>query len=62
MNDPIKKRCTRYNENSESPEKRCVPVPDEVVSQIHTHKQNNQNDAINGFDTTFTTPKKSTGK
>ena len=58
-NDLFRKKCTRYNGNSSLPDKkRCLPVIDEEDSQIHTHKQNNQNEVINGFDTTFSTPKK----
>ena len=58
-NAPNGERCIRYNENSESSDKkRCLPVSHEVDTRIHAHKQKNQNDVINGFDTTFTTPKK----
>ena len=58
-NDPNGKRCIRHNENSASSDKkRCLPVSHEVETRIHAHKQKNQNDVINGFDTIFTTPKK----
>ena len=58
-NAPKKKRCKRYNGNSESPDKkRCLHVSREEETSIHVHKQDNQNEDINGFDITCTTPKK----
>ena len=58
-NDLFRQKSTRYNGKSSLPDKkRCLTVVDEEDSQIHTHKQNNQNEVINGFDITFSTPKK----